>query len=300
MNFLWQAALLCCAAVWGATFYLIKDALHGVHPVALVGYRFGLSALFLAPAALLRRREAGEGGGLLKDGAVLAGLLLILYVTQTAGLAWTTASNSGFITGLFVVFVPALLYAARRQVPTPSQRAAVLLAVSGLWLLTGGPRGVNRGDAITLASAFAYAAHLLYTDRCVRAGRDLALLAFHQFWMTGAASLSIAAAMGYPLGVADSKTAWVIVFLAIVPTLSAFFIQMAAQRRIEPMRVSLIFSTEPVFAALFAWTLGGEAFRTLSAAGGGLIAAAMAVSELSPKAETPSAEARVGPAEADP
>ena len=295
----WQLGLLYCAAVWGATFYLIKDALHGVHPVVLVGYRFSLCAILLGPVHALRARGAPLAPGALKDGAVLAALLSLLYVTQTAGLAWTTASNSGFITGLFVVFVPALLYIARRQVPAPSEGLAVALAVAGLWLLTGGPRGINRGDAVTLASALAYAAHLLYTDRCVRAGRDLVALAFHQFWMTGAACLLMAGAMKCPFGVADVRTAGVIAFLALVPTLSAFFIQMAAQRCVEPMLVSLTFSTEPVFAALFAWTLGGELFKPLSAAGGALIVLAMAVSGLSSKAPVAAGRGACVAAEAD-
>ena len=70
------------------------------------------------------------------------------------------------------------------------------------------------------------------------------------------------------------------VFLALIPTLSAFFIQIAAQRRISPLKVSLIFTLEPVFAAFFAWTLGGESFDAAKAAGGGLIVAAMGFDSL--------------------
>ena len=72
-----------------------------------------------------------------------------------------------------------------------------------------------------------------------------------------------------------------IVFLAVFPTLSAFYIQMLAQRFTAPVKVSLIFSMEPVFAALFAWTLGGELFLPARAAGGALIVLAMVVGELS-------------------
>lgn len=280
----WQLALVYCAAVWGATFFMVKDALAGVDAVALVGYRFLLSAALLGPWVL--RRARGGGGWsrrMLKDSAALAGLLLALYVSQTVGLRSTSASNSGFITGLFVLFVPALMFVFKAEAPTPSQRVAVGLSLAGLWLLTGGLSGFNRGDALTLISALTYAGHLLLTDRCVRAGHDTVWLAFHQFWMTGAAALASGGAAGLPMAILDRGTAWVIVFLAVVPTLSAFFLQMHAQRHVEPLRVSLLFSLEPVFAALFAWTLGGEAFRPIGAAGGALIVAAMAVSELSPR-----------------
>lgn len=281
-SWVWQLGLVYCAAVWGATFYLVKEAIAGVHPVTLVGYRFVLSAALLLPWVLLRKgAPSGRDRSLLVGAAGLAALLLALYVSQTWGLAWTTASNSGFITGLFVLFVPILMYAVARRTPTASQRAAVALSLAGLWFLTGGIAGINRGDALTLISAVTYAGHLLVTDRCVRSGHDALWVAFHQFWMTGVAALAGCWALGYPLGVGDARTAWVIVFLAVVPTLSAFFIQLLAQRHVEPMRVSLLFSLEPVFAALFAWTLGGEPFQALGAVGGGLIVAAMAVSELS-------------------
>ena len=279
----WQLGLVYCAAVWGATFYMVKDALAGVDPVALVGYRFILSAALLGPWVLRRSGRGGWDRALLQDGALLAGLLLALYVSQTIGLRWTSASNSGFITGPFVLFVPVLMLLFRAEAPTLSQKAAVGLSVGGLWLLTGGLRGINKGDALTLVSALTYAGHLLMTDRCMQAKHDTLWLAFHQFWMTGAVALLACGAAGLPLTVQGRGTAGVIAFLAVVPTLSAFFLQMNAQKHVAPMRVSLIFSLEPVFAALFAWTLGGELFRPIGAAGGALIVAAMAVSELSPR-----------------
>ena len=272
-----DAGLFYCAAVWGATFYLVKDALAGVDPVALVGYRFLISAACLLPWVLPKKNKAA----LLKEAGILAFFLVSLYLSQTVGLGLTTASNSGFITGLFILFVPLFMLLFFRQPPTLQQWAAVALAVAGLLLLTGGPRSFNRGDALTLVSAAAYAAHLLATDRFVKGTADTVLLAFHQFWMTGLACLALMGAAGLPYRVAGVRSGGVILFLAVFPTLSAFFMQMHAQRRTNPVKVSLIFSLEPAFAAVFAWTLGGEAFRPASAAGGGLIVAAMMLGELS-------------------
>lgn len=272
-----DAGLLYCAAIWGSTFYIVKDALSGVDPVAMVAHRFLLAAFLLAPWALSRRSRAKH----LKESAILAALLFALYATQTVGLGHTSASNSGFITGLFVLFVPLFLLVFFGRPPTRAQWAASALALAGLWLLTGGVNAVNYGDVITLVSAATYAGHLLATDRYVRADADPVVLAFHQFWMCGVMAAVWCAAAGRPLGVATESAARVIMFLAVAPTLSAFFIQMYAQRTVAPLKVSLIFSLEPVFAALFAWTLGGERFTVLGAAGGGLIVAAMVSGELS-------------------
>lgn len=269
--------LVYCAAVWGATFFIVKDALAGVDPVAMVAHRFLLAALLLAPWALIRPSRAKH----LREAFLLAALLFALYATQTVGLAHTSAANSGFITGLFVIFVPLflLLFFGRR--PTAVQWGSSALALAGLWLLTGGVDSVNRGDLITLVAAATYAGHLLATDKYVRADADALVLAFHQFWMTGLLAWLCCALSGRPLAVSTPEAARAIAFLAAVPTLSAFFIQMYAQRIVPPVKVSLIFSLEPVFAALFAWTLGGETFRPGSAAGGVLIVAAMMAGELS-------------------
>lgn len=267
--------LVYCAAIWGATFFMVKDALASVDPVAMVAHRFLIAALLLLPWALRRRLKA-----LLWEGFVLSLILAALYISQTVGLGHTTASNCAFITGLFVVFVPLYMLVLYRKPLAATQWLAVTVAVGGLWLLTGGLSGVNRGDALSLIAAATYAGHLLFTDRCVRSDADVVLLAFHQFWMTAAMAYLACFVLRLPVAVAAPKGWLVIVFLALFPTLSAFFLQILIQRKLPPLTVSLGFSLEPVFAALFAWTLGGEEFVGRRAVGGMLIVAAMVLGEL--------------------
>lgn len=266
-----EAGLVYCAFVWGTTFVLVKDVIGTVAPASLVGWRFVLSAACLLPWVLRRPRL----GAHLREGLILGAILLVLYLTQTAGLAFTSASNSGFITGLFVLFTPLFLFLFLRRPPTAGQWAATVLAVAGLWLLTGGPGGFNRGDALTLLAAMAYAAHLLATDAYVNTDVDPTLLAFHQFWVCGVGAFLVAASQAVPLGVPSGRGWAAVWFLALVPNLSAFLIQMAAQKSVPPLKVSLIFSLEPVFAALVAWTWGGEVLTPAKAGGGALIVAAM-------------------------
>ena len=106
-----------------------------------------------------------------------------------------------------------------------------------------------------------------------------------QFAVTGILSVAVAIGSDVSLAVRSSHAFWAIVFLAVFPTVSAFLIQALAQRHTSPIKVALIFSLEPVVAALFAWTWGGEAFLMQSAAGGGLIVSGMILSALpKPKA----------------
>src|SRR3954469_15419187 len=107
---------------------MVKGALDAVSPETLVGYRFLISAALLLPWVAKRRRISAH----MKESAVLALLLYALYVSQTIGLKYTTASNSGFITGLFVIFVPLFLLLFFRKPPTSVQWAASGLALAGL------------------------------------------------------------------------------------------------------------------------------------------------------------------------
>ena len=269
--------LLYCAAIWGSTFILVKGALPSVNPVAMVAIRFLISAALLLPWVLKRKNLKVH----LKEGFILAVILALLYISQTIGLLYTTASNSGFITGLFIIFIPLFMFVFRRENPAPLQAVSAVLALSGMWLLTGGVNDFNPGDALALIAAAAYAAHLIVTDKCVKADADPVMLAFHQFWMTSLLAFMMVAFMGYPVGVAGLNGWAVIIFLAVFPTLSAFYIQMLAQKGSTPFKVGLIFTLEPVFAAAFAWTLGGETFVPMKAAGGLLIVLGMIIGELS-------------------
>jgi drug/metabolite transporter (DMT)-like permease len=276
-KFLSDIGLFYCAAIWGSTFIVTKGALDAVDPVVMVGIRFLISAALLLPWVLKRRNK----GAHMREGFFLSLFLSTLYLTQTTGLLYTSASNSGFITGLFIIFIPVFMYLFRRQKPTPLQAASAALAIGGMWLLTGGASGFNLGDALTLAAAAAYSVHLIITDKYVKADADTVMLAFHQFWMVSAISFLIAVFKGASLAVAGVNGWGVIVFLAVFPTLTAFFIQMLAQRHSEPFKVGIIFTLEPVFAALFAWTWGGETFVAAKAAGGLLIVSGMLLGELS-------------------
>ena len=250
-----ELGLFYAAAVWGSTFFIVKGVLEYVHPVILVGYRFMIAALLLAGICALTGKNLLRGFG---RGFVLGLFIFFLYIPQTIGLGITTASNSGFITGLFVAFVPLFSYLLFRKIPTLIGILATLVSLSGLWILTGGLTDINTGDLLTLIAAMAYAVHILYVDRFLQQGEDPYVLCFQQFLTVGIVSLALGLILRVPFSPTSGETIWVILFLAVFPTFSAFFIQVIAQKAVTPLRVSLIFAFEPVFAALFAWTLGSE------------------------------------------
>lgn len=275
-----NAGLFYSAAIWGSTFFIVKRSLDSIDPVILVGYRFMIAAVCLmVPLLILKRRIWSN----LKEGLILGLFIWILYIAQTIGLKYTSAANSGLITGLFVAFVPLILIAVFRTMPSITGVLATVVSVSGLWVLTGGLKQVNIGDMITLISAMAYAIHILFVDRYIKRGIDPYVLSFQQFLFIGAASIITGIIFRLPFSVKNTEVVWMILFLAIFPSLSAFAIQLVAQKYTPPIRVSLILAFEPVFAVIFAWTLGNEAYSLNKALGGVLIFLALVISGIPAK-----------------
>ena len=272
--------LLYAAAIWGSTFFLVKDVINFIDPFFLCAYRFLLAALMLLPFLIFTKRKVSL---YLKEGIILGVFLWFIYISQTIGLIYTTASNAAFITGLFVVFIPFLLFILFKKVPSLNNILAVLIALIGLWSLTGGLTDINKGDKITLITAFSYALHVLYSDKFIKKGCDPYVLCFQQFLVVALLSFSFGFMFKLPYSVNKISVIMVIVFLTIFPTLSAFLIQLLAQKITSPVKVSLIFALEPVFGALFAWTLGNEAFILSHALGGALIVIALIVNEINIK-----------------
>jgi drug/metabolite transporter (DMT)-like permease len=268
--------LIVATAIWGSTFFVIKDTVANIHPVTLVAYRFALAAAIFALIVFLRKEKFWNHA---KHGFILGIFVWVIYLFQTLGLQYTTASNSGFITGLFIVFVPlfGLLFFKRK--PKLMQLIALGIALVGLWFLTGGLQGINVGDLLTLVTAIAIGLNILVIDKFVKEKKSVAVLSFQQFLTTAVLSFATAFLFQIPL-VIDQQAIFPIVYLAIFGSAIAQGLQLLCQRHLKALTSSLLLSTEPIFAAVFAWTLGNETFIPVSAVGGLFIVLAIFVSEI--------------------
>jgi drug/metabolite transporter (DMT)-like permease len=291
-------ALLAVAAVWGLTFSAVQRALDTAAPFSFLAARFWLAAVVLA--AVFPRRAFR-----LSRRALSAGLLIGLWLTagyglQTVGLLYTTASKSAFITGLCVVLVPVLSLLLSRSRISRTSLFAALLAAGGLYLLTS-PRlgGLNLGDLLTLGCAVAFALHIVTTER-VAPGQEPVALAFGQIVTTAIISTVLMFSLEGPR---LPLNAWTLVALAITgvfATAVAFAVQMWAQRRTSATHVAVIFTAEPVFAALFAWLIQHELLGAAGLAGGALIIGGVLVSQIGARprpASEPEAAPDLGPDE---
>ena len=265
-------ALVVVTAVWGATFFMIKDALHAVPPFWFVALRFTLAGALLAPFAARGSLRADARAG------VAVGLLLFLgYALQTLGLQFTSASRAGFITGLAVVFVPCAEALFFRSRPSRQTLSGVALSIVGMALLAFGasdPGQVALGDVLVLGCALAFSAHILAISRAAQRADPLRLT-FIQVLTVGALSLALAGALERFPSAEMIAALPAIGFTAVFATVGAYYVQARAQRFTSPTHTALIFALEPVFAAAFAFALAGERLTQLETAGCALIVLGM-------------------------
>jgi drug/metabolite transporter (DMT)-like permease len=268
-------ALIAVTAVWGVTFVQVKDAV-ALYPLfAFLAVRFAIATLTLAPFAARRLRGLGRRGG-----AASAWLGLLLaggYALQTAGLERTTVSGTGFVTGMYVVLTPLIALGLFRAAIAPAAWAGVALSTVGLLMLAG-VHGSAGGDALVLGGAAVYSLQIVLMERY--APRYDAL-AFTLVEMAAAAVglLAVALVRG-DLSVPHGWTVWsALLVTGVFASALAFLVQTWAQRRTSATRTALAFAMEPVFAALFGFTLAGDRLGALGWAGCAAIMAGILLAE---------------------
>lgn len=284
-----DAALLFVAAIWGATFVMVQDAVRGFPVFAFLALRFSLASLALLPLLLLSRparpaltsrpplpaRLAALLPGMLIGAALFAG-----YAFQTLGLRETTPAKAGFITGMSVVLVPLGQAIFLRRPPRRASLIGVTLAAVGLALLSlQADLSLSRGDLLVLACAVAFAGHILLMGRYAPGWPPLRL-AFVQIVTVALLSAATALWAEQPIGQPTGSVWFAAAFTGLLATALAFFIQSRAQQATSPTHTALIFASEPVFAGLFSFLLIGELFGPRQLAGSALIVAGMVVSEI--------------------
>jgi len=271
--------LLAMTASWGSTFFLIKDLLDRVPTLDFLAVRFAIAGAVMAlvaPRALRRLSAASR-----RRAVVLGGVYGVAQILQTAGLAHTPASVSGFITGMYVVCTPLLAAVLLRTRITALAWAAVALAATGLGVLTLDGLSVGYGEAITLVAAVLYALHIVALGAWASA-REALGMSIVQLLVIAVICLVATAPDGLvlPSGGRD----WLsVVYMALVAGALALIGQTWAQAHLPPTRSAIVMSMEPVFAALFAVLLGGELLTGRMVTGGLLVLAAMLLVEAAPR-----------------
>lgn len=278
-------------AVWGSTFFLIRDLLERVPTTDFLAVRFGIAAIamllaFHGQVLALTRAEV-------RTGVTLGALYGLAQVLQTTGLETTDASVSGFITGTYVVLTPLLAALVLRERIGAWTWTAVVLATIGLAVLSLRGVALGVGELVTLAAAILYAAHIVALGRWSTPAAAVALATVQ------AATIAVitgAAAVRDGVVLPDGPAQWAsLLYMALVAGAGALWAQTWAQAHLTSTRAAIVMALEPVFAAGFAVLFGGESLTPRMLLGGGLVLAAMYLVELRPSAHAPGASAAEDP-----
>jgi drug/metabolite transporter (DMT)-like permease len=276
MRLVYTLLLVGVTVVWGWTFVVVRDAIAAYSVLGFLALRFALAGAALAPVLIFKmsRRTLFVGAGL--GLALAAG-----YLFQTLGLLYTTPTNSGLITGLFVVFAP---LTARIFFDVSIPRVvivAILLSLTGMALLAGqSPSGVRIGDALTVVCAAALGAHIALLSRYA-SEHDAGALAFAQM-LSMAVLFSAMWPVFEPVSPPPAGVWPAIAVTGLVASAGAFYVQTTVQQRIPAARAAIILTMEPVFAALFGYWLAGDRLSPIQLSGAALILSALFVGEVLP------------------
>ena len=284
----WQAdlALATVALIWGVTFVVVKRALREISTVYFLAVRFGFASLCLLLMFSGAFRKSDRSGILrgLRGGAVAGVFLWLGYILQTFGLKYTSAGNSGFLTGLYIVFVPVISAAVYRRFPQARELIGIVMATGGMVLLTipsvKNEAGMNRGDLLTVGCAGAFALHLLVLGYYSQRERFEAVALGQIVCATGLSAISLF--IEPPKATWTGQVVFAIVLTAVFATAIAFALQTWGQQYTTPTRTALIFALEPVFAYATAVSVGGEALTVAGVCGGALILTGILAVELKP------------------
>lgn len=284
----WTAdlALAVVALVWGATFVMVKRALVDISTMYFLSLRFALASACLLVTFLpaFRRATQKEIWRGLRGGVAAGAFLWLGYVLQSFGLKYTSAGNSGFLTGLYIVLVPLISAFCYRRWPQRRELAGIAVATAGMVVMTvpnlDTHSRMNRGDLLTIGCAAVFACHLLvlgyFSQREFFPAVALGQIAATA--LLSSACLSIEA----PKVVWSGNVISAICVTAVFATALAFALQTWAQQYTTATHTALIFALEPVFALFAAVSFGGEPLTIAAVAGGALILIGILAVELKP------------------
>ncbi|MEZ5844063.1 MAG: DMT family transporter [Hyphomicrobiaceae bacterium] len=272
--------LLLTALIWGLAFVFQKTAMAHIGPLTFLCVRSVIAALALAPLALREGRQSGGGlvPGRLWPIAIVAGTLFFLGgALQQIGLVTATVTNTGFLTGLYVVLVPLIGLALFREHVTRIIWLAVALAFVGTWLLGGGTlAGFTHGDWLVAAGAIFWASHLHAVKRSGHHARPVAFT-FAQFVVialfAGAGAISFEHIDAARLWAARGELAYV----GLLSSALTFTLLAVAMRHTSAAEGTIIVSLETLFAAFAAALLLGERLPAIGWVGAALMFSASLV-----------------------
>lgn len=279
-----DALLLFAAFVWGTGFVAQRLGMESIGPMLFNALRFAIGALVLLPWAI-RAQRAVISTHRMRDslyaGLLAGGVLFVAAALQQVGLLWTSVANAGFITGLYVLFVPMLGLLVSHRTPAGTWTGAILAVVGLYFLSVTEDLAIAPGDGLQLGGAVFWAMHVLVLARYSRR-IPVITLACVQFAVCAVLSLA-AAAIFEPIGLDAIRAAsGAVLYSGLLAVGVGYTLQVVGQRDAPPSHAAILLSLEAVFAALAGWLILAEGLSWRGIVGCVLMMTGMLVAQLAP------------------
>ncbi len=253
-------SLLSAALIWGFAFVAQREGGQHLGPLTFNGIRFLLGALTLLPLLVWVKPVVilqEQVHSLLLSMLIAGPVLMIASTFQQLGLLYTTAGNAGFITSLYIIFVPVFGF-LRRQPSSALVWVGALVASAGLYLLSVKPNfQMQTGDLLVFISSIFWAMHVIVLSY-LSPGTDFRVLAFGQFLFTGLMSLVLGFFFENPEW-DKVQIAWIpLVYAGVFSAGIGFTLQVYGQRHARADHAALLLSLESVVAAFGGWLILSE------------------------------------------
>lgn len=276
--------LVLAAVVWGVAFVFQKTAMSHIGPFLFIAARATVAAIALAPLALreAQRTSGNMPGGLFSIAVFGGSAFFVGAALQQVGIVTSTATNAGFLTALYVVITPFIVWVIMRRAPAWIVWPSVAMSFIGTWLLGGGTLAAfATGDLLITASAFFWAVHVVIVSYATRHARPVTFSAI-QFAIV--AVLGLAAALLFePISLDGLLAAWQeIAFVGLLSSALTFTLLAIAMKYTPPTEAAVIVSSETLFAALAAYLILGERLSLIGWFGASLILAAVLLVQIGP------------------
>jgi drug/metabolite transporter (DMT)-like permease len=242
-------SLMVAAIMWGGGFVAVKDALDNVKPFYMIAIRFAFAGLILGIIFIKRMKNINKKD--LVSGLIVGVFLFLGFATQTIGLQYTTAGKQAFLTGVYVVIVPFLMWILYKKAPDKYSLSGAVLTLMGIAFLTlHGKFSMNKGDFLTLLCAVFFAVQILlvghFGKKC-----DVVALAVIQFWVAAILSFLCAVFLEPVPNLLTEGAYFPMIYMIVFSTLIAFFIQNVAQKYTIASHAAIILSLESFFGSIF-------------------------------------------------
>ncbi len=282
--------LLGAAAIWGLAFYFQKAAMSEIGPFLFITARSTVAALALAPLALLemkalvrRTQMPIDRQGLLKLGLAGGAVFFVGAALQQVGLQTATVTNAGFLTGLYVVIAPFIIWLTDKRRPRPVVWTAVALAFTGTWALGGGTiGGFSFGDGLIAICAIFWAMHIVVTACSPRFGAPMTYT-FLQFTTVAAIAGTAAIALEPISADALTRASGAILYVGLLSSALTFTVLAMAMKHTPPAEAAVLVSMEILFAAVAGALLLGERLTPIGWFGAALLFTATLIVQLAPR-----------------